>query len=183
MITILRTRFIPTLLHSRSYADFSRVEIENAKNWLEKFTPSQIPANIFTVAFSRSSGAGGQKVNKTSSKATVSLEPHQWLNPQYCYWIPKPILSQISQSKVRYETKSGGILIQSDHTRNRDTNTEECFKKLLNEIKAKTFFEGEVSEDNKQKWVEVKEVSKERRLFHKKIQGEKKKLRSKKFDL
>lgn len=182
MITILRARFVSTL-QRRSYADFSKKEIDAAKAWLEKFSPSQIPANIFSIAYSRSSGAGGQKVNKTSSKATVSLEPHQWMNPQFCYWIPKPILSQIAESKIRYETKTGGILIQSDLTRNRDTNTDECFKKLLNEIKAKTFFEGEVSEEDKQKWEEVKQVSKEKRLFNKKIQGEKKKLRSKKFSL
>ncbi|KAG2731579.1 hypothetical protein G9P44_005166 [Scheffersomyces stipitis] len=127
-------------------------------------------------------GAGGQKVNKTSSKATVALEPSQWLDPQYCYWIPLPVRRQISAKKIRYETKKGGILIQSDTTRNRDVNTDECFRKLLQEIKDTTFFAGEVSEEDKKRWEEIREDAKEKRMFNKKKQSDKKKSRQKKFD-
>lgn len=122
-------------------------------------------------------------MNKTSSKATVALSPDKWLNPQFCYWIPGPIRSQLATNKVRYETKSGGILIQSDSSRNRDNNTDECFRKLLEEIKERTFFAAEISEEDKKKWEEIKEDKKEKRLFHKKRQSDKKKSRSKKFDI
>ncbi|ODV76955.1 uncharacterized protein CANTADRAFT_92108 [Suhomyces tanzawaensis NRRL Y-17324] len=173
---------LTTTLRNTSTKEYSPEQIEKARDWLQKFTFSQVPSNIFDVSYSRSSGAGGQKVNKTSSKATVALEPHQWLNPQFCYWIPEPIRAQLKERKIRYETKSGGILIQSDLTRNRDVNTEECLKKLVEEIKAKTFFAGEISEEDKKKWEDIREETKEKRLFHKKKQSEKKKLRSKKFD-
>lgn len=158
-------------------------DISEAKKWLESYQPSDIPATLFEISYSRASGAGGQKVNKTSSKATVSLSPDRWLNPQFCYWIPSAIRSQLVDNKLRYETKSGGLLIQSDATRNRDTNTAECFRKLLEEIKQRTFFPGEVSEEDKKKWEEIKEDKKEKRLFHKKRQSDKKKSRSKKFDI
>lgn len=121
-------------------------------------------------------------MNKTSSKATVSLEPHQWLEPQFCYWIPKPILSQLGTKKLRFGTKAGGILIQSDLSRNRDDNTEECFRKLVQEIKDVVHFEAEVSEADKKKWEEITVEQKEKRHYHKKKQSEKKKLRQKNFD-
>lgn len=112
--------------------------MDAARQWLMTFSHSDIPKTMFDVSYSRSSGPGGQKVNKTSSKATVALQPHAWLNPQFCYWIPKPVLDQISNAKLRYQTKEGGILVQSDYSRSREENTAECFKKLLQEIKAFT---------------------------------------------
>lgn len=162
--------------------EFSPHEIEKAKTWLENLTIQKIPQSIFEISYSRASGAGGQKVNKTSSKATISLSPDQWLNPQFCYWIPSPIRDQLVSRKIRYETKSGGILIQSDSSRSKELNTEECFKKLLQEIKDNTYFAKEISEEDKKKWEEIKEDKKEKRLFHKKKQSDKKKSRSKKFD-
>lgn len=157
-------------------------EIEVAKQWLEDFDSSKIPTSLFSITYSRSSGPGGQKVNKTSSKATVSMGAEAWLHPTYCYWIPPPIREQLAVSKIRYEMKNGGILIQSDTSRNREVNTSECFRKLLEEIKNKTFFEGEVSEEDVKKWDRVRELRKEARLQLKKKKSDKKNLRSKKFD-
>lgn len=161
----------------------SEKDIEAAKLWLQNFSTKKIPIREFDISFSRASGPGGQKVNKTSSKATVSLSPDKWLNPQFCYWIPKAIRDQLETKPVRYETKNGGLVIQSDTSRNRDVNAEECFNKLLREIKANTYFEQEMSDDDKKKWAELKEQSKEKRLFSKKKQSDKKKSRSKKFDI
>ena len=164
-------------------SEFSTEEISKAKEWMENFSSTQVPDNIFEISYSRASGAGGQKVNKTSSKATIALGPDQWLNPQFCFWIPKPIRAQINENKIRYETKSGGILVQSDSTRNRDINTDECFRKLIQEIKDNTFFAGETSEEDKKRWQEIKDDRKEKRLFNKKRQSDKKKHRSKNFDV
>lgn len=166
----------------RFTSSFTKEEIALAQEWLDSFTPSQIPKDHFTISFSRSSGPGGQKVNKTSSKATIQLEPHVWLNPYYCSWIPKPVLQQITD-KVRYQTKSGGILIQCDTTRNRETNTDECFKRLLQEIKDNVYFAKEASQEDVEKWKEIEEISKEKRMFNKKKVSDKKKSRSKKFDI
>lgn len=61
-------------------------------------------------------------------------------------------------------------------------NTDECFRKLLQEIKDTTFFAGEVSEEDKKRWEEIREDAKEKRMFNKKKQSDKKKSRQKKFD-
>lgn len=160
----------------------SEKDIAEAKKWLQSYRAVDVPTNLFDISYSRASGAGGQKVNKTSSKATVALESDRWLNPQFCYWIPGAIRTQLATNKVRYETKSGGLLIQSDSSRNRDTNTDECFRKLVDEIKLRAFFASDVSEEDKKKWEDIKEDKKEKRLFHKKKQSDKKKSRSKNFD-
>lgn len=154
-------------------------EVAEARRWLDLFKHHQIPRQEFEITFSRSLGPGGQKVNKTSSKATVALAPHKWLNPYYTLWIPKAVAAQLQTAKVRYETKMGGITIQSDVTRNRETNTDECFRKLLEEIHDKVEFAGETLEETKERWQEIKTDRKEKRLFNKKKLSDKKKLRGK----
>lgn len=121
-------------------------------------------------------------MNKTSSKATISLQPFQWLNPKVCSWLPVEIRSQLQQNALRYQTKTGGILIQSDVFRCREANTEECFRKLLSEIKSSVLFEGETSEEDKEKWQKLAKVRKEKNMENKKRQSEKRKWRSQKFD-
>ncbi|EMG47808.1 hypothetical protein G210_1742 [Candida maltosa Xu316] len=177
-------RFVPVRFNTTtSTPQFSEQEIENSKKWLETFTYSQIPTHVFHIAFSRASGPGGQKVNKTSSKATVSLEPGLWMSSQVCYWIPKPVQAQLKSKGVRYVTKHGGLLIQSDTSRNRDENVELCFKRLLEEIKSKVYFASETSEEDKEKWAQLEEDFKERKKFHKKKQSDKKKNRSMKLSI
>lgn len=78
--------------------------------------------------------------------------------------------------------KGGGLLIQSDTSRNREHNTELCFQRLVEEIKSKVYFASEVSQEDKEKWQELEEDYKERKKFNKKKQSDKKKNRSKKFD-
>lgn len=158
-------------------------EITQSKEWLQTFNSSQIPRHLFNISYSRSSGPGGQKVNKTSSKATVALKEGQWLQNSTCYWIPTPIRQQLCERPIRYETKSKGLLIQCDTSRSRDQNTEECFARLLEEIKSKAYFPGEVKEEDKAKWVQLEADFKERKKFHKKKQSDKKRNRIKKFDL
>lgn len=174
---------LPYLRYNSTAPQFSEKEIEQSKKWLETFTHTEIPTHVFDITYSRSSGPGGQKVNKTSSKATVSLEPGLWLSTQVCYWIPKPVQAQLQAKGIRYETKTGGLLIQSDTSRNRDMNSELCFKRLLEEIKSKVYFASEASEEDKEKWTQLEEDFKERKKYHKKKQSDKKKNRSKKFDL
>jgi hypothetical protein len=42
----------------------SEEELASARKWVATFTPSSVPQDIGDVSFSRSSGPGGQNVNK-----------------------------------------------------------------------------------------------------------------------
>jgi len=166
---------------ARFYSNSS--DVLKSKEWLQSFDSSQIPRHLFNISYSRSSGPGGQKVNKTSSKATVSLNEGEWLQSSKCYWIPSPIRQQLHEKPIRYVTKSNGLLIQCDTSRSRDQNTNNCFSRLLEEIKSKVYFSSDVKEEDKAKWIQLEEDFKERKKFNKKKQSDKKRNRLKKFDL
>ncbi|ELU37978.1 RF-1 domain-containing protein [Rhizoctonia solani AG-1 IA] len=54
-----------------------------ARGWVKEFVDQGgIPKREFEIGYSRSSGPGGQHVNKTNTKATVRL-------PVNCRWIPE----------------------------------------------------------------------------------------------
>lgn len=44
--------------------DAAEAELKEAREWLAGFSPKSIPRNICEISFSRSSGPGGQNVNK-----------------------------------------------------------------------------------------------------------------------
>lgn len=52
------------LASRRAGGEASEEDIRAARRWLEKFDPETIPKNICELSFSRSSGPGGQNVNK-----------------------------------------------------------------------------------------------------------------------
>lgn len=43
---------------------WDEAELSKARDWLSKFNINSIPRNICAISFSRSSGPGGQNVNK-----------------------------------------------------------------------------------------------------------------------
>lgn len=184
--TLFKTTISKTTLSKTqrlSYTSKVDHDIKACKDWLQSSTHKIIPTKEFDITYSRASGPGGQKVNKTSSKATVSLKDYRWLNPTFCYWIPDAIRHQLKHNNVRYVTKNDGLVIQSDNSRSREVNAEECFKKLWQEIKAKVYFPNEVSEDGKKKWEKLEKEHNNKRLLSKKYQSDKKKSRIKKFDV
>lgn len=56
-----------------------------ARQWLDDFVPEDVPKESYQVSYARSSGPGGQHVNKTNSKAVVRFDLHRakgvWLPP------------------------------------------------------------------------------------------------------
>jgi hypothetical protein len=52
---------------TRRGGDATDEQLDAARKWLKKLDPDTIPRNICDISFSRSSGPGGQNVNKYSS--------------------------------------------------------------------------------------------------------------------
>lgn len=66
---ITRTRPSAAVRLTRCFAakragDADEAELSAARQWLQKLNPETIPKDIGEVSFSRSSGPGGQNVNK-----------------------------------------------------------------------------------------------------------------------
>jgi ribosome-associated protein len=74
-------------------------------------------------SFSRSSGPGGQNVNKVNSKATL-----RWTPP--IDFLPHAAWKRFQRKASRYFTTEGDVVIQSQEHRDRAQNIEACRAKL-----------------------------------------------------
>lgn len=146
-----------------------------AEKWVRSLTAGSVPLKMFSVRYDRSSGPGGQKVNKTSSKCTLVL-----YNFSSCSWMPEEVRLQLRQKPIRYYAKnSDSLVVQADEERSRELNRQLCLEKLVREIKKCCWFPKETGLETVEKWKAIKARAKEGRLKEKKQHSDKKRLRNK----
>lgn len=83
-----------------------------------------IPDNELRFTFSRSSGPGGQNVNKVSSKATLHFSVRN--SPS----LPPGVRERFIQKFGSRLTKDGDVVITSQESRDQPKNVDSCLKKL-----------------------------------------------------
>lgn len=84
----------------------------------------QIPLREFTFSFARSSGPGGQNVNKVNTKALL-----RWpvmTSPS----LTEPVRQRLLMKCRRQITVDGDLLIVSQRFRDAGRNTADCLEKL-----------------------------------------------------
>ncbi|CAI7622754.1 hypothetical protein N7533_006785 [Penicillium manginii] len=146
------------------------LDLELARSWLKDLHPNTIPRHIAHLSFSRSSGPGGQNVNKVNSKATLKI-PLVALLPL----VPSLLHPQLRGS--RYATdRSQALVIQSDESRQQSSNVEACFNKLhqLLMSSAKQVIPGETSQEQSVRVHKLQRAQNEARLKTKKFLSNKK---------
>lgn len=149
-----------------------------AREWLSKLEAKTVPSKLFVATYDRSSGSGGQNVNKVNSKCTLTLS-----NFSSCSWFPEEIRRQLLQKRFRYYApKKDALVIQSDETRSREQNRRNCLDKLVKEVRNSVHFVSETDASTKQKWSDFKRRANDDRLKDKKFHASKKKSRSSKFE-
>jgi len=116
--------------------------------------------------FSRSSGPGGQNVNKVNTKTElrVSLSAMHGLSDR--------AMSRFKTLAGRRITPDGDILLTADNQRTQESNRRACMEKL------RQLIETAQVEPKIRKKSKPSKASKRRRVEGKKRQGEKKKARS-----
>ena len=126
-----------------------------------------IPDTEFTLSFARSSGPGGQNVNKVNSKVVF-------------YWdvahspsIPDGLRQRFVDAYRTRINDAGVLLLQSDLHRDQKRNIQDCQDKLLEMLKAV------LTPPKTRRKTKPTRGSKERRLTGKKEQKEKKAHRQK----
>lgn len=152
-----------------------------------KLDPDSIVRH-FDVSFARSSGAGGQHVNTTDSKAVVRLPVARWYASRG-RWIPATGFDTIMANlhdptapptkRFPYFSPSGDVVISSSTTRYRDKNLGECLRKFVDAVAACSRPREEVSEEKRQRWDRLKKLDNEDRIRDKKHRKDKKGLRRK----
>ncbi|GJN89291.1 hypothetical protein Rhopal_002271-T1 [Rhodotorula paludigena] len=117
-----------------------------ARDWIaafERTQPDDWPKHVTETSFSRSSGPGGQHVNRTFSKATVRLPlPSPSLLPLF-------VVPHLVRHSPHYTPHA--LLVSSSTQRSQQTNLAECFAKLKAAIldAAKRDLVGETSQAQK----------------------------------
>ncbi|KAJ5735209.1 uncharacterized protein N7483_000334 [Penicillium malachiteum] len=160
----------PWLRRHASTKGSSDHELELARTWLKTFNSKSIPRQIGELSFSRSSGPGGQNVNKVNTKATLKV-PWTDLFPL----VPSLLHSQLRTSRYASE-RSQTLVIQSDESRKQASNVDACFDKLhrLLEDAAKAVIPGETSPEQKDRVQKLQRAQNEARIKAKKLHSSKK---------
>jgi len=83
-----------------------------------------VPQREFRFSYARSSGPGGQNVNKVNSKAQLS-----W-NPSTSGALPEEVLKRLLVQQHNRINKSGELLITSERYRDQERNVADCIEKL-----------------------------------------------------
>ncbi len=124
-----------------------------------------IPMSEFDFEYMRSSGPGGQNVNKTSTK--VRLRWRVVESPS----LDDGVLERIQANYRSRITGDGEFLVTSQRTRDRESNRADCLEKLAEMIRQVA------SPPKKRRTTRPTRGSKERRLKNKKQRSQRKELR------
>ncbi|KAF1966768.1 hypothetical protein BU23DRAFT_421729, partial [Bimuria novae-zelandiae CBS 107.79] len=161
-----------------SSSEASPEELQAARKWLAQLHAETIPKSIGELSFSRSSGPGGQNVNKVNSKATLKVPLDELL-----HHVPNALHREIRASRYVAE-RSSALIIQADDSRKQTDNAHSCYKRLYEAIveAGHTAIPGETSADQAKRVKDLQKSDNERRLKGKKQHSAKKSSRSRRGD-
>ena len=83
-----------------------------------------VPADALEWQFVRSSGPGGQHVNRTSSKAVLRFDPRR------CPSLPADVLQRFLERERSRLTQEGTLVLSSQRHREQPRNAADCLAKL-----------------------------------------------------
>ena len=92
----------------------------------------KIPFSEFTFTFARSSGSGGQHVNKANTKVILNWN----LNETSC--CPPAVIERFREKFGHLILENGVVQIMSQKTRSQKANMDDCIEKIhgmINEVR------------------------------------------------
>ncbi|EDL34481.1 large ribosomal subunit protein mL62 isoform 1 [Mus musculus] len=93
-----------------------------------KQASSYIPLDRLSISYCRSSGPGGQNVNKVNSKAEVRFHLAS------ADWIEEPVRQKIALTHKNKINKAGELVLTSESSRYQFRNLAECLQKIRDMI-------------------------------------------------
>ena len=131
-----------------------------------KLSDIKIPREKVETNFSRSSGPGGQNVNKLNTKAEIRFHVGS------CDWLEDDVKERLKSKFFNHINNDGELIITCQTSRTQSRNLEEAFDKLQemvyqasipererkNEIPAETHYETRRRVEDKRKRSDVKKI-------------------------
>ncbi|XP_071308890.1 large ribosomal subunit protein mL62 [Agelaius tricolor] len=135
-----------------------------------------IPMARLTVSYSRSSGPGGQNVNKVNSKAEVRFHLAS------ADWIPEAVRQKMALMHRNKINRAGELIVTSEESRYQMRNLAICLEKIRAMVTEAIEKPRVVSKETTQKLIERVEKMNRERLRQKKIHSTIKQSRKADFD-
>ncbi|WAQ96456.1 ICT1-like protein [Mya arenaria] len=110
-------------------SEFSRTDSKSTTEdgLAEQFT-GEIPIKDISIQSCRSSGPGGQHVNKVNTKVEVRF------NVNSATWIPEWVKPKLLEEQQNRVTKNGELIVTSEKTRKQILNQADCLDKIRHMI-------------------------------------------------
>ncbi|KAM9258367.1 large ribosomal subunit protein mL62 [Cariama cristata] len=135
-----------------------------------------IPLARLTVSYSRSSGPGGQHVNKVNTKAEIRFHLAS------ADWIPEDARQKMASMHRNKINRAGELIVTSEESRYQMRNLAICLEKIRTMVAEATEKPKVVSKETTQKLIERVEKMNRERLRQKKIHSNIKQSRKADFD-
>ncbi|KAL2297709.1 hypothetical protein Nmel_016271 [Mimus melanotis] len=135
-----------------------------------------IPMDRLTVSYSRSSGPGGQNVNKVNSKAEIRFHLAS------ADWIPEAVRQKMALMHTNKINRAGELIVTSEESRYQMRNLAICLEKIRTMVTEAIEKPKVVSKETTQKLIERVEKMNRERLRQKKIHSTIKQSRKADFD-
>ncbi|XP_062495789.1 large ribosomal subunit protein mL62 [Pezoporus occidentalis] len=135
-----------------------------------------IPMSRLTVTYCRSSGPGGQHVNKVNTKAEVRFHLAS------ADWIPEAVRQKMALMYRNRVNRAGELIVSSEESRYQMKNLAICLEKIQTMVTEATEQPKVVSKETTQKLIERVEKMNRERLRQKKIHSNIKQSRKADFD-
>ncbi|KAJ4271681.1 hypothetical protein NW762_000386 [Fusarium torreyae] len=126
-VQVTTVAFAPRFKRYQAFdAELDQDALAEARTWFKSFNSSQLPKGNTTYA--RSSGPGGQHVNKTETKAITAYPVGELLSN-----LPKSLHPSIRKSRY-YTAANDSLTFQAQDSRSRDANADDNRRKLVEEV-------------------------------------------------